>query len=257
MKKITVLVIFFVFVIVLSGPLHASSVMDRKTFLVGTEPTFRPFSFRSSENRIVGFDLDLVRWIGIRLGLEVRVVGMPFHELIPSLLMKKVDLVASGMVITPERARKITFSDVYFSIPDAIVTRVGETGIRGVEDLSGRTAAVQEGSARERFVSDLDDVNVRTFREIDALLREVLDYRADFGVVDHNVAQGYLSNIAAFEGKLEIAFLHRDTREGMGFALRRDDPEFLEAVNRAIGELRKEGILEMLEQKWLEDRTFP
>ncbi|HPI98638.1 MAG TPA: transporter substrate-binding domain-containing protein [Synergistales bacterium] len=256
MKK-TVLVSFLIFLLVFPGCLYGSSVLSRNFILVGTEPNFRPFSFRSHENSIVGLDLDLVRMIGARLGKEVRIVEMPFSELVPSLLMKKIDLAASGIAITPDRAGKMLFSDIYYSIPDAVVTRAGDTSIRSSEDLQGRTAAVLDGMTRERFLSAMDNVHVSKFQKIVPILREVLYCRADFGLVDHTVARAYLSHDSEFQGKLKISFLHRDMTQGMALGVLGDDPEFLLEVNRAIHELRQQGVLEMLEKKWLEDRTLP
>lgn len=250
-----VLCLFLVIIVLSFAPaiFASDSSLDSDVILVGTESTFRPFEFRSEDNEIVGFDIDLAHMIGKKLGKEIKIVDMAFDALIPSILTKKIDIVAAGMSATPKRAKKVAFSRSYYTTPDAFITKVDNTKIKTVEDLAGKTASVQLGTIQDDFASGIEDVTVKRFSKTDDALREVLLGRADFAVVDSTVAQENVTNNKSFAGKLQIAFMHKITDTGMALAMNKEDAEFVEAVDSALGELMADGSLEMLENKWLSD----
>lgn len=243
-----------VVVIIAAGSVaFAASALDSDVITVGTESTFRPFEFRSADNEIVGFDIDLATMIGRKLGKEIKIVDMAFDALIPSILTGKIDLVAAGMSNTPERAKKVAFSDSYYSTPDAFIVKQDVDTINGVEDLAGKTCSVQLGTIQDGFVSGMKDLEIKRFSKTDDALREVLLGRVDFAVVDSTVAAENLKSNKDFVGKLKVAFKHKIGSSAMALAMNKKDPAFVEAVNKALGELKEDGSLDMLEKKWLSE----
>ena len=136
----------------------AGSAMDKDVLKVGTESTFRPFEFRNDKNEIVGFDIDLINAIGAKLGKKIEIVDTAFDSLIPSLLTNKIDIIAAGMSATAERAKKVTFSETYYSTPDAIVVKNENTNIKATKDLEGKTGTVQTGTIQDSFLTSVKGV---------------------------------------------------------------------------------------------------
>lgn len=229
----------------------AGSAMDKDVLKVGTESTFRPFEFRNDKNEIVGFDIDLINAIGAKLGKKIEIVDTAFDSLIPSLLTNKIDIIAAGMSATAERAKKVTFSETYYSTPDAIVVKTENTNIKATKDLEGKTGTVQTGTIQDSFLTSVKGVKeIKRFSKTDDALLEVLLGRADFAVVDSTVTEDNLKNNKNFVGKLKVAFLEQISKTGMALAMNKEDTKLHEAVTKAFAELKKEGFFEKLGKKW-------
>ena len=119
---------------------------DDNVLTVGTEPTFPPFEFMDeSTGKIDGFDIALITAMAEKAGYEVKITNVAFDGLIAALQSGNIDLVASGMSITPERQESVLFSDPYIDAGLTIAVASGTTGISGEADLKGKAAAVQIG----------------------------------------------------------------------------------------------------------------
>jgi len=244
-----------VFFLIFGSSAFAASVLDSDIIKVGTESTFRPFEFRSADNKIVGFDMDLAKMIGDKLDKKVEIVDMSFDSLIPALLTGKINMIAAGMSNTAERAKKVAFSDPYYSAPDAVIVKNDNENIKVMDNLEGKKCSVQLGTIQDGFVSGLNNIDIKRFSKTDDALREVLLGRVDFAVVDSTVASEILKSSKDFSGKLKVAFKFKIGKpdSAMALAMNKKDPEFVSAVNKALEELNDAGELNKLEDKWLSD----
>lgn len=87
-----------------------------KVLRVGTEPAFAPFEFqKEGSDEFTGFDMDLIRAIGTKLGYKVEISSMGFDALIPALNSGNIDVAIAGMSITDERKKVVVFSDPYYT----------------------------------------------------------------------------------------------------------------------------------------------
>lgn len=231
-------------------PGSASDAREDGVIRVGTEPTFPPYEFRLEDGTVEGYDIDLVRMAAEKTGLRIKIVSMAFDALIPSLIEGRIDLIAAAMEITPERVKRVAFTDTYRSSSDAFVTRAGETWARRPDDLRGRTAAVQMGTVQDRFVTAMDQVVVRRFEKTDQALSDLLVGASDIVIIDTEVARSYLRKDPRFRDTLKIAFALEAERPGIAFAVRKNDTELLDSLNRALDTLRKEGVIRGLEERW-------
>ena len=82
---------------------------------LGTAAITEPFSFMDGSRNIVGFDIELARYVAHKLDKKLEVVNMDFGALIPTLLSGKVDMIAACITITEERAKKVLFSEPYYA----------------------------------------------------------------------------------------------------------------------------------------------
>ena len=136
---------------------RAASLLDdlrsgAKPLRVGTDATFPPFEQTSPDGTKTGFDIDLVNAIAKHAGIKTTTFQqVPFGQLVPGLQADHIDLAASAIYITPERAKVIDFSQPYFSGGLAVMVKPNETGITKPEDLDGKTIAVQVGDQVRRL----------------------------------------------------------------------------------------------------------
>lgn len=88
---------------------------DGKTLKVGVAPNYFPFEFKDKQEKLSGFDIELMEELSRRLNLKIKwETKYEFNELIPALLDKKIDLISSSLFITPERLKLIDFTQPYY-----------------------------------------------------------------------------------------------------------------------------------------------
>ena len=230
----------------------AASVMDRSVVLVGTEGTYPPFEFYDESNNLVGFDVDMVKAIGEKIGKEIQIVDMAFDGLIPALLTGKIDMIASAINATEERRQRVDFSDVYHITDSALITQVGNDDIKGIRDLMGKIVGAQLGTVEDFYLTNLNvPVEVKRYQKTDDAVREVLLGRNDGVFMDTVVGIDYVES-KRFEGFLKVAFVEtiNGPEEGFALAARKNDYIFMNAINEALREMENNGELEALRKKY-------
>jgi len=235
---------------------EAAGVLDKDVILVGTEATYPPFEYRNEKNEVVGYDIDVVEAIAKHLGKKVEIVDMSFDGLIPALMTGKVDLVAAGMTNTEERRKKVNFSSVYYDIENAFVVRADDSSIMKLDDLKGKIATVQIGTAQDTFITNTGlPAEIKRFQKNDDALMEIKVGRGDFCVVNLTVANAFLRNNKTFEEDLKIGFRNKIHREGEGIALGlpKGDEALLNAVNGAIETMKNNGEFDSIKKKYQMD----
>jgi polar amino acid transport system substrate-binding protein len=231
---------------------QAGSIMENDVIRIGTEGTYPPFEFYDDNHNLVGFDIDISKAIIEKLGKRAEVVDMAFDGLIPALLTRKIDLIAAAMNATTERRKRVDFSNVY-QTPDAVLlTKTENTAIKGVGDLGGKTIGVQLGTVEDIYLSESKlSIEIKRYQKTDDAVREVLLDRNDGVLLDTPVGNSYLAS-DRFKGYLKVAF--KETimaeEEGFAFAIRKGDPEFLNAFNAALEEIKNSGELQKIKEKY-------
>jgi polar amino acid transport system substrate-binding protein len=249
---------FVIFMLVLAFMVSASSaiaasVADKSVVIVGTEGTWPPYEYYDDNNELVGFDIEMVKAIGVKMGKEIKVVDMAFDGLIPALLTGKIDMIAAGMHSTAERKKKIDFSDVYSIADSAFIVKNNDDRFGSIRDLPGKNVAVQLGTTEDFYVDNLKDPNInikRYIKTVDAIRDLILD-RVDTVLIGTVVAKTYVES-GRYAGVLKIAFREEVDKpdEGFAMALKKNDPQFLEAVNSALKALQDSGELQALKVKY-------
>ena len=227
-----------------------------QTLGVGMSGGYFPFTF-VEQGELQGFEVDFMNAIAEEIGAEVEFETMAFSGLIGALQSGRIDTIANQITITPEREEAFVFTQPYVYDGAQVVTREGNEEIRGVEDLRGRTVAVNLGSNFEQLLRELpfaDEIDIRTYEsniEQDTALGRVDAFVMDRVSSAQVIQESPLPLQLAGEPFSEIrnALPFRDDEEGR--ALR-------DRVDQAITTLRGDGTLGALSEKWLgQDVTTP
>ncbi|MDR1965714.1 MAG: transporter substrate-binding domain-containing protein [Synergistaceae bacterium] len=252
-KRILVISAVFVSLFAMVSGAFAATVMDKAVITVGTEGTWPPYEFYDEDNNLTGFDIEMVAAIGEKMGKEVKVVDMAFDGLLPALISGKIDLIAAGMHSTAERKKRVDFSNVYSIADTAFIVRNDDNSINGLGDLSGKIVAVQLGTTEDIFMENQTDVKseIKRYQKTVDAIRDLLLGRVDTVLIGTVVAKTYVEG-DRFAGALKLAFRQEVDKpdEGFAIALRKNDPQLLEALNAALAELEKSGELDALKEKY-------
>jgi polar amino acid transport system substrate-binding protein len=213
---------------------------------VGMDASFPPFESAAADGTLAGFDVDLARELGRRLGVEVQfVANLPYDGLYDALAVDRVDVVISALVVNPARMADYAYSTPYFDAGQVLVVREG-SNVGTLDDLDAHTLAVEFGTPgdmearkRARKVEGLTVVPYQTAAEA---LAAVAAGETDAALVDHVSALAASSLVIA--GKPVIG-------EPYAVAVHQDSRHLLQAIDAALAEMREDGTLDALVTKWL------
>lgn len=219
------------------------------TLNVGMSGGYFPFTFVKLDE-LQGFEVDFMNAIAAETGDEVNFVTMSFSGLIGALDSGRIDTIANQITITPEREAKFAFSQPYVYDGAQIVVKSGnESTIDSVEDLSGKTVAVNLGSNFEELLNELpnaDQIDIRTY-ESNIAQDTALD-RVDAFVMDRVSSAQLIA-----ESPLPLALAGKpfsEIRNALPFRNDEDGKALRDRVDTAITVLRDNGTLAEISRKW-------
>lgn len=228
------------------GSTSESAQKESDTLIIGMEPTFPPFEFTEND-QYVGFDIDLSKAIAEKLGKKAEVKSLGFDALIPALRSGQIDIIASGMDATPERAKQVAFTAPYYHDGYSVVVRKDNTDIHGFADLKGRVVGTQVGTKGV----ELGEQAGATMKQYDANSQGWLELNSgncDAVIINTSVAMYYLNQGGSAD--LKLAGEPQLAPDGIAMAVSKDNPELLEKVNKAIADLKADGTYAKLYKKW-------
>jgi len=208
---------------------------DENKIIVGTEATFPPFEYRDEEGNIIGFDIDMITTILENLNYTVEVKDFLFDSLIPSLENGKIDIIAAGMTIRPDREERIAFSIPYYKSDQSVLVKVDSNiTINSNDDFENLVIGAQTGTTGALWVTDNlvneTALNV-TLNRYDLYTNAVLDL--DIGRIDAIVLDEPVAKAFAAEGNREVAYVIL-TNESFGIGVRKEDTTLLQQINQEL-----------------------
>jgi len=221
--------------------------------IVGTSADYPPYESIDENGNFVGFDMDLIRAVGEKLGVEVEIRDMPFDSLIASLQEGKIDAVIAAMQATAEREEKVDFTIPYRMTKDAFIG-AGNTTItlNKPEDAAGLTIGAQTGTVQEGWIQK--NLVATGLTPAD----KVFSYeRADQAALD--LASGRLQLVLmdaepalelAKQNGLKVLLITEATAEGgKSIAIPEGASDLKAELDRIIQGLINDGSLKALEEK--------
>lgn len=222
---------------------------DKKTLVVGTSADYAPFEYvdTATSDEIIGFDIDLIKAIGDKLGYEIKMENMDFNSLITALQAKKFDVVISGMTPTAERDEVVDFSIPYYETEQYLIFDK-EKEYKEVADVAGGVVGAQVSSIQEDLAKGLGEEHgftVESRNLIPELIQELKTGRFDAAVIENIVSENYLASnddLAAFPIEVEDP-----DYKAVVF---QEGSELKAEFDKVIEELIADGTIEELKTKW-------
>ena len=246
MKKITIIAVT---IMLLCSTAITNCLANNNTLKVGVTADYPPFEF-TKQGTLQGLSIDLAKTIAASMGKKLEFKDMAFNSLIPALQSRKIDMIISSINITPERNKNVDFSIPYYSSTFSLLS-LKTSQVKSVEDLHNKIVGVQLGSTMEEFAKSISkhlefkvlalDSNLVLIQElnkkiINALIVEEVQgkeyVKSNINIVDHKIPKKY----------------YKDSEYAI--ALRKGSP-ILEEVNHIITNLKENGTLKELKNKWI------
>ncbi|MBP0594321.1 ABC transporter substrate-binding protein [Paraburkholderia sp. LEh10] len=236
-----------------AGAAHAQS---SDTLRFGIEAAYPPFESKTASGQLEGFDVDVGNAVCAKMKVKCVWVENAFDGLIPALQARKFDVINSAMNITAKRKESIAFTPPIYVVPIVMVAKHGSGLLPDVKSLQGKRVGVLQGSSQEDFLKKHwanAGVQVVSYQDQDQVYADLVAGRLDAAVQEAQTAQdGFLSKQAGAGYEIVGEPLKDPSTlgEGTGFGLRKSDKALQAKVDAALAELKKDGTLTALSQKY-------
>ncbi len=215
------------------------TVEERGSLYIGTEGTWAPWTYHDESDKLVGFDVEVATRIAQIMGLEPVFYESEWDGLFAGLNSSRYDIVANGVEVTDERRGAYDFSTPYAYINTVLIVRDDNEDIKSFEDLEGKTTCNTLASTYSLLAESYgaDTIGVDSLADTILLVeqgRVDATLNADVSFYDYMRVHP--------DAPLKIVAT-TDNPSNVSIPVRKNEPEFLEAVNSAIDQLRESGEL--------------
>ena len=230
--------------------------LDGVTLSVGTSGLFGPFSYYDEDGKtLIGYDLDLIADLQEILGFEIKdggVQAMDYSALTTSLAEGKLDLGAAALCATDERKEVMDFSEIYCDSGQVVMVNTDDDkGIESVDDLSGKTVAVEKGTASHTYATkNLSDTTLEVHDTITTAYESLEQGKVDAVIQDGPGAAFYIKTTP--DTKLKVVGDEFNQGQAPYCVAISKDCEYYDEINAAVKYLIQNGTTDELYQKWCE-----
>lgn len=255
MKKIALIAIVIVMVAV--GVFALASCTDANTLTVATNAEFKPFEYME-DGKFKGFDMDLIREIGKRMGKKVKISNMDFEAVIAAVSSGKSMVAIAGLTINPERAEAVAFTDSYLeSAYQVIIVKENNTKFDGMNKeqiiaaLQGTKINVAKGQVGQAFAQGSDAFGYSGIKNADVKIFESVTLAGlaiqgdEVAFSDNWVAEEFCSENSGYKYiNVEL------TTEHYGIAVAKSNETLKNQINEALAAIKADGTYDKLLKKY-------
>ena len=222
------------------------TIQSNGKLVIALEGAWQPWSFHDESDTLVGYDVEVSRAIAEKLGLELQIDDMDFDAALLSVQQGKADIVMAGVTVTDERKAVMDFSDSYATGIQSIIVPEG-SDITSPDDLAGKKIGTQRGTTGYLYCSDDfgEDAVVAYDNGLTAV-QALNNGQVDAVVIDNEPAKAYVESNPGLK-ILDTSYAEEDYAIGMN----KSNTALLEAVNAALEELKADGTLQAIVDKYI------
>ena len=232
-----------------SAMLIGCSKKNAGDFVLGLDDSFPPMGYRDADDHIVGYDIDLAAEVAKKVNLNLVLQPIDWSAKEIELNTNKIDCIWNGFTITDERLEAMSFTKPYLNNSQVVVVHK-DSGIKTLADMAGKKVGVQAGSSAMEAIDGNDSFKMSLkgiveFKENVTALNDIGTGNIDGVVMDEVVASYTIK-----QGGFPYVILEEDLgKESYGVAFRKDD-ELCGKVQKALEELKADGTVAKLDEKW-------
>lgn len=236
-----------------SAAVATTAQADDRPLRIGVDVPYPPYQEKLPDGSLTGFEVELVEAACERMQRQCEWVEQGWDGIIPGLLARKYDLIASAMNITDERAKQVLFSDPYYQVPSVWVGQA-DAEIDPEGDLSEMTIGVQQGTIQDEYVTTYHgEADIRRYSDSGGVVNDMFTGRLDLVFTAFPLAQERLFSDERFVRKGELVTGPESIYgPGVGAAFRQRDRELAVEFSEAIQGLKDDGDYQALWARYFE-----
>jgi cystine transport system substrate-binding protein len=221
------------------------------TMKVGLMGTYPPYNFMNEKNEIDGFDADIAKDVAKRLGVKAEFITNEWSGMVAGLEKSKFDIVISQMTITDERKKSMDFTKPYIKNSVNVIVKENNNNIKSINDFKGKKIGVGLGTNDETYlrketIPKVGNFEIATYNDVVTTLLDLNN-----GRIDATVNNLFAIKPIVDKNNLKIKAVGAPIKEDYaGMAIRKGNPEFLNAVDKALADMKEDGTYKKIFVKW-------
>ncbi|MGN0622375.1 MAG: amino acid ABC transporter substrate-binding protein [Oscillospiraceae bacterium] len=231
------------------------NVLDNGKLVLGLDATFKPMGFTDENDNVVGFDIDVAEEVCKRLGVKLETYGVNWETKEIDLDAGTIDCIWNGLSVSEERKEKMLMSDPYMR-NEMIFVVAKDSDIKSLDDLSGKTIAVQNGSTAQEILNDSDvGKSAGAINELATNVEALnqLNMNMCDAVFLDSVVADYEINAGAEVKKLDEGL----EPEEYAIGFKKGNQKLCDKVEEILKEMKADGTLGEISTKWFgSDKTI-
>lgn len=232
-------------------------ILKKGELVVGTAGSMPPLNMTTKEGEIIGLEAELAGAIAAGMGVKLRLEAMPFSELLGALEAGKIDMILSGMTMTPGRNLKVAFVGPYYISGKAFLTKnkkIASAKHTSEIDSPDNTLVALKGSTSQHFVEGvLPKAKLVSAKDYDEAVKMVLQDKVTALVADYPIC---VVSVLRYPDKGLASVITPFTYEPIGIALPANDPLLVNWLQNFLNALEDSGQLKQLKDHWLKGGTW-
>jgi len=228
----------------LAGLLLAVPAAASTKLIVALDPTYPPMESEADDGTLAGFDIDVAKELGKRLGRKTEFMVMGWEGILGGLVARRYDVIISSMNVTPDRQKQIDFVE-YARMSQLFVAKPG-IAITDPAQLAGKTVAVATDTTSAEYLAKLEKTvklkAVKAFRLTSEVFMAVKSGHADLLVVDEPVGRHY---VKVDPTEFQVAG-RAMAPEPIGIGIRKTDAALKAEIQKAVDAMRADGTLKKM-----------
>lgn len=177
--------------------------------------------------------------------MELKIEDMAFDSIIPAVTSGKADFGAAGLTVTEDRKKNVDFTDTYAKATQVIMVKE-DSDVAGPDDLEGKKIGVQLGTTGDMYAGDIKDAEVERYNKGFEAVQAVQQGKIDAVVIDGEPAKEFVKQAEGIK-ILDEAF----TEEEYALAVDKGNDELLKKINDALNDLKENGKLDEIVDKYI------
>lgn len=229
------------------------SVAQNKALTFATEATYPPFESLDTNGQMQGFDIEIIKALCAQMKTQCTFTNQAFDSLIPSLQLGKFDAIFGAMNITPARQQQVDFTDPYYANTASVVT-VKDKAEPLAKGLEGKTVGVQSGTTLAQYLQDTygNKVTVNTYASEQSAFLDLTSGRIDAVMGDTPLIKDWVkkNNNGNYVIVGKPISAEKYFGKGYGIAVKKGNTTLLQALNKALAEIKANGTYAKIVQKY-------
>lgn len=220
---------------------------------IGVDVGYQPFEMKTKTGKIIGFDIDMAQKLADELGVKLEILNIEWDGIIPALLANKFHIIMGGMTITEKRKKRVSFTQPYLDVGQlALVSSKYKSQVREITDLNSskykiasRIGTTGEQAAKKFFPK----AKYKGYQDRETAAMDVLFGRIDAFIYD----SPYINVFNTTRGKKRtFTFKKPFTEEPIGWAIKKNNPKFLNKLNEFLSSVKKSSFYSQKVNYWFE-----
>ena len=221
---------------------------QNRELVVGSSATYRPFAYESPTKDIVGYDVDIIKAVAQKAGLQIKIVNTPWTGIFAALNNGDVDLIISGVTINDKRKQSYDFTTPYFEARQLIaVSR--DSSVKNLKDLAGKKIGVVNGSTGDDIASrefGKTNSDIRRFESTPVVISELVNTGVDAAIGDNGVIAFRVQEHKQLKTVSDPSF----PKEFFGIVVKQGNKALLDKLNTGLAAVKADGSYAQIYKKW-------